>query len=215
MIDHISNYIIYLTVFRSLLILTGAMCIYLGYRLFQSTSQSSEKMKNDTSMKATIGKSKLVLKNAAPGTCFAAFGAFIIIAMIVASPPEMTFDQKNDSSEKTIQTSGTVRGAEHHLNLYDLTQKGVDYENKNDIQNAIKAYQSAVNCIANPINYLAWQYFQQNELDKALSMANIAVQISPDNANALDTLAQIHIKKGNKIEADRLMKKYNELKHVE
>jgi len=214
MIEYIPSYIIYLIFLRSLIILTGAMCIFLGYRLFHTNIQSSDASENNTSLDASFGKNKLSLKNAAPGTCFAAFGAFLIITMLFASPPEMTFEQMNTSQERTVKTSGSIRG-QQTICLYDITQKGVDYEKNNDIQNAKKVYKEAVDIISNPINLLAWQYYKQNELDKALSAADIAVRISPDNANCIDTLAKIYSKKGNKDEAKRLIKRYKELNNEE
>jgi tetratricopeptide (TPR) repeat protein len=61
-------------------------------------------------------------------------------------------------------------------------------------------------------NALAWVAARcRRQLDQALEHANKAVEISPDNAGFLDTLAEVHFQRGEKDQAIPLMKKCVEL----
>ena len=61
-------------------------------------------------------------------------------------------------------------------------------------------------------NSLAWlAVCCRRQLDAALEHARKAVELAPDTASYLDTLAEIHYQRGDKAEALRLMKKCIEL----
>jgi hypothetical protein len=62
-----------LTLYKVLSILVGLVCLFFGYRLFQSgvSTKAGE-------LNAKSGDKSLVLKQAAPGTFFALFGVIII-----------------------------------------------------------------------------------------------------------------------------------------
>ena len=81
--------IIYLMLYRLSIIATGALSIYLGYRLFLSglfpyAIEGSE-------FNAEILGNTFTLRNAAPGIFFALFGVIVIVIMILRSPPEVGF----------------------------------------------------------------------------------------------------------------------------
>ena len=62
-------------------------------------------------------------------------------------------------------------------------------------------------------NSLAWLSARcGRRLDEALAHARRAVKLEPNNASYLDTLAEVHHRKGNKLEAVRLMKRCVELR---
>ncbi len=87
----------YLMGFRLLIILLGGLCIFLGYRLFvrampQSQAAGEGGSKHVAEMEAQFGEHRrLSLKNAAPGTFFAAFGSAIVIVVLSGSPPAFSF----------------------------------------------------------------------------------------------------------------------------
>ena len=60
-------------------------------------------------------------------------------------------------------------------------------------------------------NNLAWLYVEQNEMQKALKHAGIAVELAPQNSNVVDTYAQMLSKTGDKPSALNYAKKAAEL----
>jgi len=105
----------YLMGFRLLIILLGGLCIFLGYRLFvraMPQSQSGgEGSKSAAEMEAQFGEHRrLSLKNAAPGTFFAAFGSAIVIVVLSGSPPAFSF-KKGDLSLETEKGDVSVSQA--------------------------------------------------------------------------------------------------------
>ena len=82
--DHVLAYVLYLASWRIAIILCGALSIYLGYRLFALGFEASA-----TEIEATHGNSGLKLRNLAPGTAFAFFGASLIAILVATSPAEI------------------------------------------------------------------------------------------------------------------------------
>ena len=85
--------VIYLLGFRLAVISLGALSIYLGYRLFLA-GFSGTTGSGEGSLGAKFGDTELTLKNAAPGTFFAAFGVIITVSILTASPPSFTQHQE-------------------------------------------------------------------------------------------------------------------------
>lgn len=57
------------------------------------------------------------------------------------------------------------------------------------------------------LNNLAWMYTQcERELDRALELSQRAVQLAPSSAVYLDTLAEVHFRRGNSQKAVELMR---------
>ncbi len=82
--EGIAFYLVYLASWRLSVVGTGALCIYLGFRLF---ALGLEAGKSD--MEVEHGGSIVRLRNIAPGTAFALFGAVLIGSMVVSAPPEV------------------------------------------------------------------------------------------------------------------------------
>ena len=58
------------------------------------------------------------------------------------------------------------------------------------------------------LNNLAWLYARSNrQLPKALTLAKRAVELEPESATYMDTLAEVHFRVGNRDEAIRLMQR--------
>ncbi|CAN2047830.1 Tetratricopeptide repeat protein [Candidatus Magnetomoraceae bacterium gMMP-1] len=215
----ISEFIIYLILFRLSIITVGAISIVLGYRLFCRGILSEGS--SGSAFEGKVGSSQFILKNAAPGTFFALFGVIIICVMVASGSPEMTLEFINKAEQNKARTSenetqpgissarirGTEKGGEDKGGLVAATQKGIYYEEEKDIEKAIEAYKEALNMLADPMNYLAWLYHEQGERDKALPLARLAVEIAPDNPHALDTLAEILFELGEYAEALKVIKK--------
>ena len=61
-------------------------------------------------------------------------------------------------------------------------------------------------------NDLAWLAANlDRDLDKALAHAQRAVELEPQSAGILDTLAEVHFRRGNRAEAVRLAKRCLEM----
>ncbi len=88
-----------------------------------------------------------------------------------------------------------------------MTQKGLLYERQQNVESAIGAYQEAMTEMAEPMNNLAWLYQTQGKFDEAMPLAHLAVQLCPNNANYIDTLAEILFKTGEHSEAVRVIEK--------
>ncbi len=85
MMDLPAIFLIYATLFRLAVIAAGVLIIVLGYRLFAqgiAASASSETA-------ASGGGFSLTLKNAAPGTSYALFGAILISVSVIKGSPEL------------------------------------------------------------------------------------------------------------------------------
>ena len=181
--------------------MAGLLSLSLGYRLFAkfvvSVSPSVSGATNGNSdIESSVGIIKINIRNAAPGTAFAFFGAVLIIVMLVQSRPSVTMEwaakanlptdiQTNDSA--TIRQSLTMRG-DGGETIASITDTGRDLETRGDLMGAQGKYYIAVKEIAEPINDLAWSYYRAGRPKDAFGLATIAVQLVPDEPRYADTL---------------------------
>jgi tetratricopeptide (TPR) repeat protein len=103
----VSAFLVYACIFRIAIIFAGAMCVFLGYRLFHLELHSSHQQQSTISAK--LAGQSLTLRNAAPGTVFSVFGIFLISMMLIQGNPELiskvnnldkaSHDSKQDQSE--------------------------------------------------------------------------------------------------------------------
>lgn len=91
-----TGFIIYLVVFRLSIITAGVVCIVAGYLLFKHGLARREK----TEIEGQAGEYRLTIRNAAPGTCFALFGATLIAANFIGGGPGVTM--------KTLEKVSTI-----------------------------------------------------------------------------------------------------------
>jgi hypothetical protein len=77
-------YLVYLGLWRLAVVLCGALSIYLGYKLFALGLHAAQ-----TEMAASGGGMGIKVRNMAPGTAFALFGACVIVVMITNAPAEI------------------------------------------------------------------------------------------------------------------------------
>jgi tetratricopeptide (TPR) repeat protein len=112
-----------------------------------------------------------------------------------------------DASSKTEErpSSQTVlRGDE---TVQSLTNAGIDYEKQGKQHDAMEMYRKAISPAAEPMNYLAWLRQEQGNFEEALPLAQVAVMMKPDDADAIDTLAVILCKTGQNQDAVRWMER--------
>jgi len=194
------EFIIYAAIYRLGIIAAGFGCVFMGYRLFVLGVMPRE----GSDVDAQAGEIRLTLKNAAPGTCFAAFGVFMIITMLVQGNPEYRL---SDIASK----EGTRREVNFRSENGDVSaalKRGGKLEATGQLDEAIKAYAEAlINGklpmlkAAGPLRAIAAVYHKQGRHDEAIAYARLTYQIDPDNASGLALIARIQISRGNHEEA--------------
>lgn len=203
----VTVFTIYLILFRLAIIAAAVVSIILGYRLFCKGVWPDAGSGKGTSVDTKIAGSGFTLKNAAPGTCFAMFGVLIIAIMFARGGPELTLKSLEDAAQGDVKIQQLkLRGGEKS-GLEAATLKGRYFEEKKDTKNAIFAYEEAVALMAEPMNQLAWLYQEQGKLEGALLLSRMATRLSQNNANYLDTLAEVLFKTGEREEAIDVMEK--------
>lgn len=199
-------YLLYLIVFRLGIITAGTISIILGYKLFtRGLLGTSEK----NSLETKVSGARFTLKNAAPGTGFAFFGVILVSVMLFQGNPELTYEtlKKVAANENTDSTKIVVRGIDRPDRFAALVQAGIENEKNRNLTAAADAYREALGGLALPMNQLAGVYLQQGKVDDALSLARLAAQLSPTDADVLDTLAEVLATHGDRAEARQWMQK--------
>jgi tetratricopeptide (TPR) repeat protein len=206
-----SLFLVYLILFRLAIITAGIISIVLGYRLFVRGIKPTDNAAPGTDISARIAQSRFTVKNAAPGTCFALFGVLTISIMFARGGPELTLKSIQNASDAGLRTSELRLRGNGVSGIKAATLKGKHFEEQQDIDNAMIAYEEALLLMAKPMNNLAWLYQTQERIEEAFPISRLAVALTPNEANHLDTLAEIYLKKGKRGEAFRLWEKAAEI----
>ncbi|MCP4696801.1 MAG: hypothetical protein GY862_08120 [Gammaproteobacteria bacterium] len=179
--------LLYLMGFRLLVILLGGMSIYLGYRLFvQAMGKRQSKAADSTGaeMDARFGDNHLSLKNAAPGTFFAAFGVVIVIVVLVGSPPAFKY--------KTGGVSLETEGGDVQLAKPETKKPAAPTpEKKPAIATECILRADEVPDTADAAHKSAGKYFQ-----RLLQLEKQAVALDDQNPEYLDSLAGLYFLAG-------------------
>ncbi|HEY6292309.1 MAG TPA: hypothetical protein VI455_12230 [Terriglobia bacterium] len=192
--------LLYLFLSRLVIAGAGVVSMILGYRLFARGVQTHAGEAGSTIESSFVG-ARFTVKNAAPGTAFALFGAMLITVMLIQSSPSVTFETVNKyrtSTETEPVAAGPqtpsetserlVMRGEHENTITSITKQGREMESRGDVAGAERAYREAVTALAEPINDLAWIYLGSNRRNDALGLARLAVQLRPDEPRYTDTL---------------------------
>lgn len=167
--DNIAIYwgFIYLILFRISIIVLGGMSIYLGYRLLlKGLEQNAQSQtEQNAGLNAKIGTAHITLKNAAPGTVFALFGAAIVITVLSSQQPDITF--KKELSKENVTTS-------------EMRMRNPSSGNVGE-SIAIKNEEAA------KINREVWQ-----QVEKDLKRLEYANQLEHNHPDLLDSLASLY-----------------------
>jgi tetratricopeptide (TPR) repeat protein len=185
--------IFYLIIFRVSVVVAGVVSIVCGYRLFVAGVFGLPPGTPPTEISGRFSGAEFSLKSLAPGTCFALFGAIVIGAMMVSTPPEF-----GRSRVASILPDGEIRVAEESkmrgpaLNMAELVQQAKGHEQQGNTRKAIEVYESALRLIAEPLNNLAWLYLKAGRDKEALLLSQLATQFAPNVGEFTDTLDTIH-----------------------
>lgn len=195
--------LLYLLISRTAIVIAGIVSLWLGYKLLARsdtrTSNPDQKSAASTSIEASVVGTRISLKNAAPGTAFALFGALLIIVALIQSSPSVSIETIQ-KSVSTVPPNGSVTqetrfeargGVEDSVIL--LTNMGRERENQHDLNGAVEKYQQALTVLAEPMNDLAWLYLTEDKarVKEALGLATLAVQLRPDEPRYIDTLKKV------------------------
>jgi hypothetical protein len=214
-----AEFLIYATLFRLAIIGVGVIAIALGYKLFVRGVMPEGR----TGVGAKAASIELTVKNAAPGTCFALFGAVMVSVMVIQGNPELLFDRKaaNGSGERIAirgegplpATAAMMNGAGFRRYVDGILEGSKDVDAAIDEQaQALKA-NAALNDAAEPLSHLAALYLADgNRVDaelagKALGLTEVVYQVAPSNPDNLATMAWAQWYLGDHDRAERAMAK--------
>ena len=174
--SHIPALIQYMLIFRLAIVAAGVICVVLGYLLFVRGvfPRAADGNAQGQDLSGSALTARFQLRNAAPGTCFAVLGAFLIVAMVVKGSPEVLLKEANFD----LQLRGDPPAA--------TTAKAADAD----------AVVLALATSASLFNDYAWMLYESGrEAEKAELLAQLAVLSVPDNSNFKDTLMRIQQKR--------------------
>ena len=208
------SFYLYAACFRLGIIAAGIICIYLGYRMFCQGLYTNDDNDKDMEFQASFAGFKFVLKNAAPGIFFAAFGSVIISIMIYSGNPELIMEHQdhvsqeaaseNKTQTKTLEKSSymeTRSGKQD--NFSSLVAQADQALHKKDYPTGMRILLETMQIAAEPMNELAWQWcsHRPDYLDRALALCKATMAISPGEGDYQDTLSYILYKKELYVEA--------------
>jgi hypothetical protein len=217
--DLTAQFLIYATLFRLAIIGAGAFAIVLGYKLFVRGVMPESR--TDSELQA--GEIRLTVKNAAPGTCFALFGAVMVGVMLIQGNPELLLDRKtSDGSDQHITLRGddpspvapaavNGTGFRHYVDGILDGSKDVDAAIGEQAQ-ALKGNTTLADAAA-PLSHLAALYLAEDKrvdaelAGKALGLTEVVYQVAPSNADNLAAMAWAQWYLGDRDRAERAMAK--------
>jgi len=181
--------LIYFMSFRLSIILLGGISIYLGYKLFSQSMSKGRKTDSNTNaeMEARFGDKQLTLKNAAPGTFFAAFGALIVIVVLAGNPPVFTL-KTNDATSISKNSNAPISEGKQS-NIAQSDQKPSVIAQSTSTEMTVRSDELPET--AESANQLSDQYFKQS-----LRLAEHAEALNPQNADYQDSLAGLYFING-------------------
>lgn len=190
--DNIAIYwgFIYLILFRISVIILGGMSIYLGYRLLLKglDNHAQGKIDQNSGLNAKIGEAHITLKNAAPGTIFALFGAAIVITVLSSQQPDITF--KKEISKENVTTSdirmrnGSFGNNVDMIPIKDENAAKINREVWQQVEKDLKRLEHANQLESNHpelLDSLASFYFILKDYNKAIEMQQKAANLAKEN----------------------------------
>jgi hypothetical protein len=151
-----------------------------------------------STIESSLAGVKFSLKNAAPGTAFALFGAVLISVMLIQSSPSVMWEtvQKSQTAGTSVPPKNMNKfqarsDSQNAESIKMLTTLGRELESQGKTTEAERAYREAVTDMAEPMNDLAWIYLNSGQAKEALGLANLATELRSDEPRYADTLAKV------------------------
>jgi hypothetical protein len=217
--DLAAGFLIYATLFRLAIIAAGVFAIVLGYKLFVRGVMPEGRTEGELD----AGQIRLTVKNAAPGTCFALFGAAMVGVMLIQGNPELLFDRTaSDGGAEHITLRGeepppapatAMNGPGFRQHIDGILQGSTDIDGAiSDQARALRQDEPLVDA-ARPLSHLAALYLAEpDRIDaelagKALALTEVVNQVAPNDADNLATMAWAEWYLGDRDRAERAMAK--------
>jgi tetratricopeptide (TPR) repeat protein len=147
--------------------------------------------------------------------------------MVQSIPPEFTSVSSKTQSDSTLMNQTKFKSDyESRINIArsailktvdekiekantisKLMELGRNFEQTGNIDSAFQMYNDALVQYLEPMNALAWLYKEKGELDKAKNLSEMTIKLAPDEANFLDTYAEILFMDGKISKAIEILQK--------
>lgn len=190
--DESIAFLIYTALFRLSVIATGGVFVYLGYRLFVLGVMPRDGSEID----AQGGNVRLSVKNAAPGTCFALFGAAMIAIMLLQGNPEHIREQRHSDGGATTSEYRGDTGVGLRGTLVQPDQTADDIDDAIERHSSDLAEATSLDQVTLSIAGLAAAYVANEDgvdtkrTAKSLALTEVVFQLDPNNASNLATMAR-------------------------
>lgn len=184
----------YLALYRLLIFVAGILSIVCGYRLFvlgMGHGMDMHDARREETTTADFKTGTITLRNIAPGTAFALFGAVMVASMALHSPPEVTLDSlEKDGTKMRAELRGEEKPSRSAASALERLNGG-DKTAAKEI-----AYQAAQD-LAPQLNDISWVMVKTgSDPSLARKLAETAVAISSNKASFLDTLSEAYLAAG-------------------
>ena len=171
--------ILYLTVVRLSVIAAGIISIVCGYRLFLAGVFHVYPKAPPTQITSRLSGAEFTLKSVAPGTCFAFFGAALIVITMYTSSPNFERARTISLGSEDNTTAGEVlRMRGKIIGFTEIVEQAKKEEKEGNRNKAIETYARALRLIAEPLNNLAWLYHEEGRDKEAIPLAQLSVQFA-------------------------------------
>ncbi len=197
----VSAFLIYAGLTKLAIVAAGTAAMILGYKLLRSGDAYA-----GTDLKASVegrtGKAALSITNTTSGVVLVFFGFATIGLMIFRSPPML--DQQivaEDGTGMSVLLRGDDRWTD---SIAGMIRRGQGIARSTEgvgSSESIQYYREALGSLGYAANEIAWSYLQNEHLDDALAVAELAVALNPEDPYARDTLAEVLEKLGRDGEA--------------
>lgn len=179
----------YLAAHRLMMFVAGTVSIVLGYRLLMAGLSSDVPMKanaepKDQLLSARLWGATFSMRNLAPGTAFAFFGAAMLTGVAIHRPPEIKFENiATGGSRSEFRGTPMAAAGASTVDAIQLVRNG-------ETVAGLTLARKAIRRLADELNDIAWVLVTANgDAKLALSLSEAAVAIDERNATYLDTLA--------------------------
>ncbi len=183
------EFILYAAAFRLAIIAAGTLFLFLGYRLFVLGVMPAE----GTQLTGEAGKVRLTVTNAAPGTCFALFGAGLIGLMIWNGNPEYL------RTEEAGRTETRLRGGapEGRFDLESLMNDPRDDQTLvRTIAGRLDDPSRTLGAAADDMLSLAAIYHRAGRDDEAIPLVRLVYGLRGDESPVLDLMIRVEAARG-------------------
>ncbi|CAK8717194.1 hypothetical protein KKHLCK_06350 [Candidatus Electrothrix laxa] len=122
----LTEFLLYVALYRLTVLAIGALSIYLGFRLFHRSSDRHERGAETASAEVEAGSFKASMHNFWPGVYFALFGTALIGLMLWQGAPQLTLQDIRETSATGTKTTSMMNMRSGTAGYFDgeLTSAG-------------------------------------------------------------------------------------------